>query len=266
MNQQQQWHEWRQAGIGASDAPVVMGVSPFKTINQLWKEKVLGEKQEQNAAMARGNAIEPIALDFFVAETGHFVESQRCFEHPEKNWMRATMDGIDEKEKILVEIKSCRDLHDEVPKHYYPQLQHQMAVVGYPTMYYVSHNGIDGKILEVERDDEYIKLLMEKEEAFWEKVQLGAKDMSGDENWKAIQERLIILSAQKAEIKEEESFLLSQAILFADGAPAMGEGIYLAHKTRRGAVDYKKIPELNSVDLEQFRREDVKYWSLDLQK
>jgi putative phage-type endonuclease len=262
----QAWLKWRREGIGASDAPSIMGVSPWKTLNQLWKEKVLGEKQEENAAMKRGNEIEPIAFDFFVAESGIFLESQRCFEHPERNWMRATTDGINESEKVLVEIKSCRELHDEVPKHYYPQLQHQMEVVGYDKMFYVSHNGLEGKILEVEKDPEYVKELIKKEEEFWEKVQNGAKDMSGDENWIHIKERLQVIRDAKEELKEEESFLLSQAILFSDGVPACGEGIVLSKKTRKGSIQYAKIPELLGSDLERFRKPDVQYWSLELQK
>jgi len=264
--EKQAWLEWRKSGIGASDAPTIMGVSPYKTINQLWKEKVIGGDQEDNAAMARGRAIEPIAFEFFVGETGIFLESQKCYEHPERNWMRATTDGINEAEKVLVEIKSCRDLHDEVPKHYYPQLQHQMEVVGYDKMYYVSHNGIEGKILEVEKDPEYVKELIRKEEEFWERVQSGAKDMTGNTDWLHIKDRLAFLEVQKNEIKEEESFLLSQAILFSDGVPANGEGVYLAQKTRKGSVDYKKIQELQAVDLESFRKPDTNYWNLSLIK
>ena len=261
-----EWAQWRSQGIGASDAPVVMGVSPFKTINQLWKEKVLGAKQQDNWHMARGRALEPLALDFFMSETGYLVESQKCYEHPERNWMRATMDGINEKEKVLVEIKSCRFLHEEVPVHYYPQLQHQMEVVGYDSMYYVSYDGRNGKILHVKKNEEYIADLVKKEEEFWEKIKAGAKDMSDDENWVYIKERMTAVDEQMKELKEEESFLRSQAILFADGVPASGNGLYLTLNSRKGNVEYSKVPELEGVDLETYRKEPTNYWRLALQK
>ena len=42
-----EWHKWRMGGIGSSDAPVVMGVSPYKTIEQLYLEKTgQGEEPE----------------------------------------------------------------------------------------------------------------------------------------------------------------------------------------------------------------------------
>lgn len=165
--QQQQWLEWRRQGIGASDAPVIMGVSPFKTINQLWREKVLGEKQTENQAMARGHALEDPALNFFMKETGYFLKTQVKLEHPHKEWMRATLDGYDEEKQVAVEIKSCKKLHMEVPDHYYPQLQHQLEVTGDEWMYYMSFDGADGHILKIDRGDEYILKMMEKEELFW---------------------------------------------------------------------------------------------------
>ncbi len=34
-----EWHRWRMQGIGASDAPVVMGDAPFRTRRFLWSVK-----------------------------------------------------------------------------------------------------------------------------------------------------------------------------------------------------------------------------------
>ena len=34
-----EWHKWRQQGLGASDAPVVMGEAAFKTPRILWAIK-----------------------------------------------------------------------------------------------------------------------------------------------------------------------------------------------------------------------------------
>lgn len=35
----QEWEKFRLQKIGASDAPIIMGVSPWKTPFQLWLEK-----------------------------------------------------------------------------------------------------------------------------------------------------------------------------------------------------------------------------------
>ncbi len=37
-----EWHAFRRKRIGASDAPVIMGISPWKTPYQLWIEKTSG--------------------------------------------------------------------------------------------------------------------------------------------------------------------------------------------------------------------------------
>ncbi len=57
------WREWRHKGIGASDAPTIMGEVPFKnakTTAQLLQEK-RGPVPDftQNAAMAKGTELEP---------------------------------------------------------------------------------------------------------------------------------------------------------------------------------------------------------------
>lgn len=260
----QEWLEWRKKGIGASDAPVIMGVSPFKTLNQLWKEKVMGWKQPDNPAMARGRALEDEALGSFMMETGYFLTPQVRKEHPNHPWMRATLDGWDEEQKVLVEIKTSRYVHEEVPEHYYPQLQHQMEVVGVDSMYYFSYDGSEGRTLEVKRDPDYCKVLIEKEQAFWAKVQEGVIDLTGDEEFNAHMHKLAEIKALKKELQEQENFHLSQLILFSDGCSAKGKGGVLFQAERKGSISYSEIPELKQIDLEQYRKPSTTYWSVKL--
>lgn len=270
MNQQQ-WHEWRARGIGGSDAPIVMGVSPFKTINQLWEEKVLGKKQPDNPAMARGRALEPLALDYFMAETGYLMETQIMRKHPELDWMRATLDGLNDEEEVLLEIKSCKECHETVPEHYYPQLQHQMEVVGYDKMFYLSFDGKEGKILEVHKDEAYVKEMIAKEKEFWQRVQEGLIDMSDDKNWEEMVTRYLELTREEEVMKsgiksvqDEKEFLKSQFILASDGKPASGHGLILQRRSRKGRIDYGQIPALMEIDLEIYRKPDAPYWHVAL--
>jgi len=274
--QAQEWHEWRAMGLGASDAPVIMGVSPWKTYHQLWKEKVLGvSTQVENEAMRRGKALERDAIDFFQMQTGYLVEEQVCLEHPTHTWMRATLDGINQEERVLVEVKTSRVLHYEVPEHYYPQLQHQLAVTGYENMFYVIYDGENGHIIEVKRNDKYIAELIEKEQDFWNLVLtqqeplLEAKDftsMDSNENWKDLASRYHEVVYLMNELGEEKEFLESQFILFSEGKNARGHGIVLSNVTRKGTVDYKSIPEIKSIDLEQYRKPSSSYWRVTADK
>lgn len=264
---QQKWHEWRANGIGASDAPVIMGVSPWKKERELWEEKVFGKQvQKETAAMKRGKELEPFAVEFFMKKTGIFLDEQKCVKHPEKEWMRATLDGINEAEKVLVEIKSCKNLHEEVPKHYYPQLQHQMAVVGYDKMFYLSFNGEDGKILEVEKDEKYIQELIKKEEEFWKSVVEKIEpeplylDMDGDINWREISERYIKVKELMKGLREEEDFLKSQFILFADGKAAKGYGVSCKKSPGRDFVDRDRILKECGIDINLYKKRGKPYW------
>jgi len=65
-----QWHEMRKSMIGASDAPVIMGVSPWKTQHQLWLEKLGLYKQESGWHMQRGLELEEGARNLFREITG----------------------------------------------------------------------------------------------------------------------------------------------------------------------------------------------------
>ena len=51
--------EFRKTKIGSSDAPIIMGESPWKTPQQLWEEKMgLKESSYENAAIQRGKQLE----------------------------------------------------------------------------------------------------------------------------------------------------------------------------------------------------------------
>ena len=258
----QEWLEWRRQGIGASDAPIIMGVSPFKTINQLWKEKVMGWQQEDNSFMARGRALEDEALGKFMMETGYFLTSQVQKIHENYDWMRATLDGWDENEKILVEIKTCKFPHQEIPKHYYPQVQHQMAVTGIDHMFYFSYDGKNGKILEVKRDEEYCEKMIKKEFKFWTNVKKGMLDLTNDEDFNFHMEKIKEIKKKKKELAEEENFHLSQLILFSDGCAANGKEGILVQVERKGTIQYENIPELQGIDFEVYRKPPSKYWSV----
>ena len=261
---QKKWLKWRQEGIGASDAPVIMGVSPWKKEAELLEEKILGNnKQKENPAMRWGKEMEPLAADYFTGKMGVIITEQKCVIHKTHPWMRATLDGINEEEKILVEIKAAKNLHEEVPKHYYPQLQHQMEVVGYDSMYYLSFNGIDGKILKVKKDPKYVQKLLEKEEQFWEKVmkkELPYLDMEKNQDWKEISERFLQVKREMKELKEEQDFLKSQFVLFADGRAAKGHGVSMKRGSRGGNVNEKKLKEETGVILDDYRGPSVSYW------
>ncbi len=167
-----EWLEMRRSKVGASDAPIIMGESPWKTIHQLWLEKTgLKTSSKQTVAMKRGKDLEEKARVSFEEETGYSVKPEVLF-HKDYDWMMASFDGINLELGIVVEIKCPGPLDHEsalqgiIPSKYYAQLQHQMAVSDLDKIYYYSFDGILGTTLELDRDEEYILKMIKKEENF----------------------------------------------------------------------------------------------------
>ncbi len=173
-----EWVEMRKNYIGASDAPIIMGVSPWMTPLQLWEQKLGFFEVKENFAMKRGKYLEQEARKEFEEETGLIVFPDVVL-HTTYAWMMASLDGIDIERKNIVEIK-CPGKKDhilallgEIPEKYYPQLQHQMEVCNLKSIFYFSYSpsAKDMKktaLLEVAKDEKYIDLLIKKESEFYD--------------------------------------------------------------------------------------------------
>jgi putative phage-type endonuclease len=170
------WLDWRRGGIGASDAPVIMGVSPWMDAETLWLEKTGRQSGRPSSfAMRRGQILEPQARTLYIQRTGIHV-APLCLEHGERRWMRASLDGISDDGRVVLEVK-CPGAADHavaqrgaVPPKYVPQLQHLLAVAGAPVCHYWSYRDGEGVLVEVAPDPAYAARLAEREEEFWRLV------------------------------------------------------------------------------------------------
>ena len=168
-----EWLAYRRQGIGCSDAPVIMDVSPWRSPLELWRIKVgLAVEEEQNDAMRRGVALEPVARTLYEAETGQMVEPALVV-HSEHEWLLASLDGITLDGSLAIEIKCPgRSAHNDalegrVPDYYWPQVQHILLAVGAARLDYVSFDGTNIVIVEVAQDLTYQNDLLEAEMEFW---------------------------------------------------------------------------------------------------
>ena len=75
-----------------------------------------------------------------------------------------------------------------------------------------------------------------------------------------------LLSAQKKQelenIENEEKILRNELIELASNQNSQGGGVRLTLSTRKGTVDYRKVPCLQEMDLEIYRKPPSKVWSL----
>ena len=267
-----EWLDFRKSRVGSSDAPIVMKQSPWKTPYQLWQEKLgLVESDSPNYAMERGTAMEPIARAALEEELGMPLKPITKLSI-ERSWMMASLDAFNEESGVVGEIKCPgNDDHEiamsgQVPEKYYAQLQHQLVVCGVECMYYFSFIGTRNALLKVYRDDKYISKLLEEEEKFFECMssfeapELISRDYvcRTDAKWSKLAERLLVIK----ELQKEEEEIKKELIKLAEGKNSMGGGVKLSKCLRKGAVDYKKIPQLEGMDLEPFRKKSSEFWRI----
>jgi putative phage-type endonuclease len=269
------WLEMRKSYVGASDAPVIMGVSPWRTPYQLWQEKLgIGEGQKDSNAMKYGRNTEEEARTQYQLMTGNFVEPQVIF-HPTIEFMMASLDGVTVAKDIAVEIKCPGEadhalaLEGTVPEKYVPQLQHQLACLDINLLHYFSYRNGAGCIIEVKRDDKYIGKLIKKEIEFWEKVQkfeapdLTERDLRAQsKEWIAKAQEVFELGEKAAEYKKLYDEGKKELEEMCAGESAKGGGVYFKKSTRIGGVVYKNVPQLIGVDLDQYRGKPVESWRL----
>jgi putative phage-type endonuclease len=271
-----EWEQMRLNKIGASDAPVIMGVSPWKTPYQLWEEKLgLKKNAPKTMSMERGIKLENQARDQFERLTG-LVMMPQVIQHPSYEWMMASLDGIDFLGHNIVEIKCpgredhCIALDGRIPEKYYPQMQHQLAVTDLKEAYYFSYDGQNGVIVMVPRDDEYIEKLIDAEKKFWNSVEsleapkLVARDYveKSDEEWTQLSSSWLECNRQLEFYKEEEERIRERLIELSDKNNCRGGGIMLSRVVRKGNVDYKAVPELKTVNLDAYRKQSIEMWRL----
>jgi putative phage-type endonuclease len=275
VQQSPEWHEMRRNKLGASDAPIIMNVSPWKTPYKLWEEKLGMGQDVSTYAMKRGLDMESEAREEFERLTGIMMFPAVLF-HREHDFMMASLDGIDLAGKSIVEIKcpgkvdhECA-MDGEVPQKYYPQLQHQLSVSELDFVFYFSYDGKSSKLIEVNRDDKYIKNMIFKEREFYRCIQeLEAPELverdfvqKNDQQWIETAGQWKLVNAQLKALEAEEKQRRKELIAMCGNVNSMGGNIKLSRSLRKGSVDYKCIPELETVDLEHYRKESIEVWRL----
>lgn len=171
-----EWHEWRRQGIGASDAPTIMGENPWKSAANLLQEKCEGKTDYQNNAMARGIALEPEARKRYETKIGIRVVPS-CLQSVNYEWLRASVDGLAIDESIIVEIKCGESIYRKVstsravPDYYYGQLQHILAITNFQSIDFYCYLPQQPEVyLRIPRNDHYIKRLLDTEYLFWQQI------------------------------------------------------------------------------------------------
>ncbi len=262
--------------IGSSDASAIMGVSPWDTPLSLWETKLgLRPAKDLSYAMSRGIQLEQEARNKMQEITGMEFQPKRIF-HEENLFMMANLDGISELGQYSVEIK-CPGAADHasaiagiVPEKYYPQLQHQMIVSGHKIMYYMSYTPNDPIVLTVNANPDYQEKLIEMEQEFFRCLRSFIEPGKTEKDyikrhgvsWRDAAQKYIHLKQMQNQIDEQVKDARNMLLLLSEGNSSAGYGVKVIKSSRKGNVQYQKIPDLKNVDLDYYRSEPTEHWKI----
>jgi putative phage-type endonuclease len=186
MSLTQEQHDARAKGIGGSEAAAACGISPWKTIVQLYQEKI-GEvpppNLDDNELVLWGGLLEDVIAQEWARrhkQTVHRVNVTKV--SPKYPFMLGNIDRRIVGKREGLEIKNASQWtneawgepsSDDVPLYYLTQGVHYMHVYDYDAWNYgVLLGGNQLLSYRVERDSEIERQIIAQEERFWECVTL----------------------------------------------------------------------------------------------
>ena len=166
--------------IGASEAGAVLGLSHWRSPMEVWAEKtskVEHENIDDKLHIKLGNALEDFVGRLFMDETGKKVHRvNKTLYHPKYPFIACNLDRMVYGENVPLEIKTAGEFManewrgDDAPPEYVVQVLHQLAVTGAPYAYIaVLIGNRDFKHKVIERDEDMINNIVQREVEFWTK-------------------------------------------------------------------------------------------------
>lgn len=244
------WFAWRSEGIGASEAPQIMGTSKFRSAYELFRHRRgIGPPLPPNPFLdrirARGHRLEPVARAAYEKHTGSTV-TPIIAESDSIPFIRASFDGYNAFDSIPVEIKCPGDsahslaMKGIVPPEYVDQVQHQIFVAEALFAHYYSFDGVKGVLLKVPRNQKRIDLILRAEHAFWQRLQTGRW---GTDEWDAAaaawQQANRQLQEATAREKQARTALIAQ--MPTGHKRHESDGVSVLLSTRKGQVDWRAL-------------------------
>lgn len=265
----EEWKNFRRSKIGASEAPILLGISPYKTKYELYLEKVYDIKKPGNAAMQMGNDKEEEARKWASQELeSKFIPVvEQSSEFP---FIIASLDGMSDK-RICLEIKwNKREYHEmaklgKIVDHHNAQIQTQYLVTNSLMIYYVSCWQSEKILIPIKRDDDLIQdIIISSSEFYYENLgkslapELCERDyesvMDFDGDIKEAYDRYKKCQKERKIAEDHEVILRDMLIKMMGERNAKTEFCKLTKYEKKGSVDYSAIELLKDIDLEKYRK------------
>src|SRR3990167_918997 len=280
-----EWKEFRKKRVAASDVPIIMGVSPYKTPYELAMEKLDLKKDEKyNHAMRLGHLFEPkirarVELDMNLGFPDVVLYKKEC------PWQMASLDGYNADTSKFLEIKYMGEANfdlvkkDGPLKQHRPQLEMQFHVTGSQGGYYVPYT-LDKEqtvvtnyaVIPIEPDPVLRNDMLIAISEFYKKVILGQElPEPGDRDVMEVNNPDLILAAEqymklisKAKDLEKSIEALKAEILAKTSYPVCRiRNLKITSYMKKGSVEYGKVP---NIDWEQYRKPSTIHRRITVEK
>jgi len=294
LNQRsKEWLKWRSQGITASDVPIILGLSPYKTPWQLWAEKtgkINAPDISDNPHVQRGIRLEDTIRQ--LAENRYDdVLLPVCGEYLEWNVLRASLDGFSFDERPFEFKAPCDSVWQDIKENgidscnyrmYEAQVHTQCIVSGAKTGQLFFYNE-DGRVQEFtvtltpEKKSEIITVVTEFHNAVINKKapltdpdrDWFIPDTKNDwflwggnaDLWRLNNHRIQALKDElKALDREQRELQESMVALMGPFMQADVSGVKITRYNKKGSIDYQSylkdvLPDRKVVDeLESYRK------------
>jgi len=262
-----EWHEHRRSHRNASETPAMLGVSPWMTPYQLWQIKLGLVEPEVTPAMLHGTQLEPQARAAYEALTGQVMQPLVLVDGE----YSASLDGLTLSGDRVLEIKCPFKRRDStlwktvaegrLPEHYELQVQHQLRVAGADVADVYVFDGTEGLLLEVQPQPDAWPRIHDAWSGFMRCVRdaqpppLTARDtrIRDDPEWLSAAAAYLELRAAHDELSAKVDAAKAQLTGLASHAKEQGGRVSVTRLWKRGNIDYKRVPQLNGLNLEPYR-------------
>lgn len=259
------WREFRKDKIGASDIPAVLNLrDSYQSRDELLNEKITGVQIEHDswtkAAMQFGKDKEPMIRQFLIDKLGTELKPI-VIQSTENPKFMASLDGLSEDGTHLVEIKTTgsEKIFTEVtlgiaPEKWRFQIYWQAMLSGATKATLACMFKRTGSIvtLNIPIDSDQFEPMKREAVRFLKDMSQGVspfQNLETDEMTYIARSKAVIKEYQKLIDAEEEKIKgMAEKILDLNAAERItGCGVEIYYETRRGAVNYKSIPQVKEV-------------------
>ena len=225
MNREE-WLKERQTGVGASDAPNLVGVG-FRDAASVYRSKVEPVRDTPPAGfLRRGLELEGIVANMYTEVMGESLTepTEAIRRHPERPWQLASIDR-ERQDGMPVQLKTLAGFGDEwgengtdlIPDGYRVQCLHEMGVSGRDSMDLICLDVIawEPRVYRLMFDSSAWDWLTSVEDEFWKRVL--AREPVGPE-WDeqfAEQAARVIVKGKLVELGPDVSALIERRKEFA---------------------------------------------------